>query len=187
MQRDPKLEKSLLYKAKDSGERTILSTGSQKEIVEGRGRFDLLPLKTLGDYYIYTSAPNSIGSFIGEFLIFINQSLIEDTVDKKISELYNAIGMFSNSILSTGITNKVPDLAKLYEAGSVKYTARDWELGRPMEIFINSALRHFFQYLDGETDEDHGTAVIWNLISCADTIRRLPSMAYYLKQPTDKE
>jgi hypothetical protein len=47
-----------------------------------------------------------------------------------------------------------------------------------MEIFINSTLRHFLQYLNKETDENHGIAVVWNLISCIDTIRRMPSLAY---------
>lgn len=50
--------------------------------------------------------------------------------------------------------------------GAVKYSKRNWmkadgttELGR----FKESALRHFIQWFNGETDEDHGAAVFFNI------------------------
>ena len=54
-----------------------------------------------------------------------------------------------------------------------------------MIVYVNSILRHFFQYVNGETDEDHKAAVVWNLMTCIDTIRRLPSMTYTLKEITE--
>ena len=56
-------------------------------------------------------------------------------------------------------------LAKLYEAGALKYDARNWEKGIPAHRCVDSALRHLFQYLAGDRTEDHAAAVLFNL-SC---------------------
>lgn len=166
---------------KDSGARTIFDTGSQKEIVTGRGRYDLIPLKQLSNMYDRMSREvkdSEKYESIAEFLYQIYNSLIIKSIPSKVSYIISAITIFSKEILNRELPEITQALAKLYEAGAQKYSERDWEKGRPQEVFINSALRHFFQYLNGETDEDHATAAVWNLLSCADTIERLPEMAY---------
>jgi hypothetical protein len=53
-----------------------------------------------------------------------------------------------------------------YEKGATKYTARNWEQGMDLSVFVNSALRHTFRYLAGyrqPTDEDHLAAARFNL------------------------
>ncbi len=57
-------------------------------------------------------------------------------------------------------------LSKHFEAGAVKYGDRNWEKGMPVDVFIDSGLRHLFQYMMGERDEDHLCAASWNLV-CA--------------------
>ena len=50
--------------------------------------------------------------------------------------------------------------------GADKYGERNWELARtPDEYkrFRQSAIRHFIQWFDGETDEDHAAAVFFNI------------------------
>lgn len=54
-------------------------------------------------------------------------------------------------------------LAVLYEKGASKYAARNWEKGGNLSRFLNSALRHTLQYLEGYRDEDHLVQAIWNL------------------------
>lgn len=54
-------------------------------------------------------------------------------------------------------------LARHYEAGSIKYSDRNWEKGMPISVYIDSALRHMFKYIAGWNDEDHLAAAIWNL------------------------
>jgi hypothetical protein len=56
--------------------------------------------------------------------------------------------------------------AQLMHRGAQKYEKRNWmkadsqeELDRANE----SLTRHFFQYRNGETDEDHAAAIIFNL------------------------
>lgn len=39
---------------------------------------------------------------------------------------------------------------------------RNWELGQPSSRYLDSLLRHAFEYADGQRDEDHITAVVWN-------------------------
>lgn len=62
-------------------------------------------------------------------------------------------------------------LAELYTRGAALYGDRNWELANgPEEInrFKSSAWRHFIQYMNGETDEDHGAAAVWNLFALMD-------------------
>lgn len=59
-------------------------------------------------------------------------------------------------------------LAELYARGSEKYGDRNWELANSKEElqrFKASGLRHLYQWLNGETDEDHAIAVVWNIFA----------------------
>lgn len=55
-------------------------------------------------------------------------------------------------------------LARHYEAGANKYSARNWEKGIPISVMLDSGLRHLFKYLDGQNDEDHLAAAAWNIL-----------------------
>ena len=67
-------------------------------------------------------------------------------------------------------------LARHYEAGALKYSDRNWEKGIPAHSFADSALRHIFKYMDGQTDEYHLIAAIWNLCGLAWTEEKRPEM-----------
>ena len=67
-------------------------------------------------------------------------------------------------------------LAKHYEAGALKYSDRNWEKGIPAHSFADSAMRHFCKYMDGQNDEDHLIAAIWNLCGLAWTEVKRPEM-----------
>lgn len=67
-------------------------------------------------------------------------------------------------------------LARHYEAGCVKYGDRNWEKGIPAHSFADSAMRHIVKYMDGQTDEDHLIAAIWNLCGLAWTEEKKPEM-----------
>jgi hypothetical protein len=63
-------------------------------------------------------------------------------------------------------------LAELYTRGAEKYGDRNWEQAdSPVEVqrFKASALRHMYQYLAGEQDEDHMVAVVFNLFAAEHT------------------
>lgn len=53
-------------------------------------------------------------------------------------------------------------LAKWYELGAMKYSDRNWEKGLPYSNCLNSLFRHLVKYMDGQDDEDHLSAIVWN-------------------------
>lgn len=61
-------------------------------------------------------------------------------------------------------------IARHFENGAVKYEDRNWERGLPVMRYLDSALRHTFQLLDGDTSEDHAAAAIWNLMCYMQTL-----------------
>lgn len=56
-------------------------------------------------------------------------------------------------------------LAAWFGRGAKKYADRNWEKGLPLISFLNSASRHLFKLHQGDTDEDHATAVVWNMMA----------------------
>lgn len=56
-------------------------------------------------------------------------------------------------------------IAKHYENGARKYGDRNWEKGMPMSRYLDSAMRHIFNYLEGMREEDHLAAAGWNVIA----------------------
>lgn len=68
-------------------------------------------------------------------------------------------------------------LAKRCELGHVKYgDGRNWEKGMPVSEFIDSALRHIMQYLDGDNEEDHLAAAMWNIQCAMHMEEKMPEM-----------
>lgn len=59
-------------------------------------------------------------------------------------------------------------LAELYARGAEKYGDRNWQLANSeeeLQRFKASCLRHLYQWLDGEIDEDHAIATVWNIFA----------------------
>lgn len=64
-------------------------------------------------------------------------------------------------------------VAKHFESGGKKYGDRNWEKGVPLNRYIDSTLRHLFQILDNQTDEDHEAAVVWNMLCFMETKEKI--------------
>ena len=67
-------------------------------------------------------------------------------------------------------------LSKHFEEGVNTHGERNWENGIPMHSFLDSALRHLFKYIDGQTDEDHLCAAAWNIVCAMWTEEKRPEM-----------
>lgn len=66
--------------------------------------------------------------------------------------------------------------AELMGRGAEKYGERNWEFAvtpEELERFRASAFRHFVQWFNGEDDEDHAAAVIFNLCGAEKVSDRL--------------
>src|SRR3989304_4244711 len=57
-----------------------------------------------------------------------------------------------------------------FEKGCLKYGDRNWEKGIPVHSFLDSAMRHLTQVIDGRDDENNLVAAIWNLMCAYQTI-----------------
>lgn len=67
-------------------------------------------------------------------------------------------------------------VARHMENSLADHEERNWENGLPMHCFLDSAMRHAFKYMDGQTDEDHLAAAATNLLMALWTEDRLPAM-----------
>jgi len=64
-------------------------------------------------------------------------------------------------------------------AGSTKtnkYGEWNWAKGLPVSWYMDSLLRHAFQYLAGDAEEDHLAAVAWNAFAIIHTEVFLPEL-----------
>jgi len=70
--------------------------------------------------------------------------------------------------------NVLRALAIHFERGCLKYGERNFEKGIPVASFLDSAMRHLAQVIDGVDDgENHLVASIWNLFVAYQTILRI--------------
>ncbi|MDF2902850.1 MAG: hypothetical protein K0S25_488 [Bacillus sp. (in: firmicutes)] len=133
----------------DSGARRDFGTGAVRDVAEGKGRCDLMPLDV-------------VGTLIESPII---ESIDEYVRKGKIGSLLDAILLFIACEFPDRFTAMI-ELSKHYEDGCKKYGDRNWEKGIPLHCYIDSATRHLLKYYRGDKDENHHLAFIWNL-SCA--------------------
>lgn len=157
---------------KDSGERRLFQSGAVRDVQEGKGRCDLLPLEEisvlLGGYLSKGSQ-----TFIpkDEVVSFINQYVRHGDV----TNLYTAIIRFINNEELDPCT-AILELSKHYEEGSRKYQERNWEKGIPLHCYIDSGMRHYLKHLRGDRDEPHDRAFLWNMFGAIWTHINKPSL-----------
>lgn len=137
---------------KDSGERREFETGAVRDIQEGKGRCDLLPLMQVAELLASMTTPDVILSDLAQY-----------QRTKNAVYLLDAIKAFSAK-LGWSTETAMLEVSKHFEAGCQKYGERNWEKGIPEHCYIDSAIRHYLKWRDGWTDEPHDRAVIWNLI-----------------------
>jgi hypothetical protein len=70
-------------------------------------------------------------------------------------------------------------LARHMEEGTRKYGkgappyCDNWTLGQPLSTYLDSGLRHLTKWASGEDDEEHFTAMLWNLLCLGETYIRI--------------
>ena len=134
---------------KDSGNRKEFDTGAVRDISEGKGRADLLPLDVVAELL---NAP-------------CLKSIEKFKRTKDISLLLNAIQTFVTDYTDyKDICTAMIEVSKHFEEGAKKYGENNWKKGIPLHCYVDSAVRHFFKHLRGDTDEPHDRAFIWNLL-----------------------
>ena len=143
----------------DSGERREFESGAVRDIQEGKGRCDLLPLTEVGRVL------NS--DFFSMMSKFVHHG------DEK--ELLTAIRHVVSKCFADEHTAML-EVSKHFEDGCQKYGERNWEKGIPAHSFVDSAVRHYIKVLRGDTDERHDRACLWNLLCLWWTVRNKPEL-----------
>lgn len=181
---------------KDSGNRRIFETGAVRDMDENKGRCDLLPLDIVNEMIRLHS------QFPEQPIVSVTDILrgIEEYQDSSRSTYTRATALFESiySFIPFTVWSKYEnkqakmsalllDLAKHFQDGARKYSDNNWKRGIPTNVFMDSALRHLFKFLRGDTDEPHDRAFVWNLVCAAWTTLHLPGMDSYNaeNQPSD--
>lgn len=139
----------------DSGDRTQFETGAVRDMREGKGRCDLMPLEVVANY-VCDSCEDSD---------WIISSLREFQKDGCTCHLYSALLHFEQMNWDNRYTMLL-EVSKHFEEGAKKYGPNNWQKGIPTYCYIDSALRHYFKWCRGDTDEPHDRAFCWNLLCC---------------------
>lgn len=137
----------------DSGDRREFETGAVRDMAEGKGRCDLMPLEQV--------ATIISGDADVEDEVIANVFEYQQTGD--VNYIMQAIYDFCDACNWT-IPKALLELSKHFEQGAIKYGERNWEKGLPEYCYIDSAIRHYLKWMDGQDDEPHDRAVLWNLI-----------------------
>ena len=141
---------------KDSGDRTKFESGAVRDMREGKGRCDLLPLEVVAEYLTC-----SLG---------LGKKCIEEISNFQKTNcthhLYLAIGHFVEIAYGNSDMTMLLEVAKHFEEGAKKYGENNWQKGIPVHCYIDSAVRHYLKWLRGDEDEPHDRAFVWNLMCC---------------------
>lgn len=155
-------EEIKMSEIKDSGERREFETGAVRDISEGKGRCDLLPLDVIGCFWPKTE--DGIFKLMGRFMRTGNPDFI-----------VNAMINFSH-VRDMHVATLLLEVSKHFEDGCEKYGERNWEKGMPLHCYMDSAIRHYLKWLRRDEDEPHDRAFVWNLLCAIWTLENKPEL-----------
>ena len=164
---------------KDSGKRREFDTGAVRDIQEGKGRCDLLPLQEISDLAGFAATDENIGyrdEIMLERFSDIMQEINDFIKDSIPAHLFRAVLVFIDNCADSDIFVAILEVAKHFEDGAIKYGDRNWEKGIPLHCYIDSGIRHLIKYCYGADDERHDRAFVWNMLCAAWTIRNKPNL-----------
>lgn len=175
----------MMSEIKVTGSPMTYGDGATRNTKEGKGRFDLIPPEPMeiidkrfgeicsvehfeycnDEMDIYRRAMRIHKSFgvlpqecdnIADIII----SIIIYSHNKTAGVYWDEQAFFNEFTKSFMPTMK--ELAVHFENGAKIYGEHNCEKGIPKWSFIDSGLRHLTQFLNGEDDENHYIAAIWN-------------------------
>ena len=137
---------------KDSGKRRVYESGAVRDIQEGKGRCDLMPLDVVAEYLAVDGDKNPVLMSIYQF---------QETGDTE--RLFDILDIFNNQNWENDETMLL-EVSKHFEEGAKKYGENNWQKGIPESSYIDSAVRHYLKWLRGDNDERHDRAFVWNIM-----------------------
>ena len=150
---------------KDSGNRTKFESGAVRDMQEGKGRCDLLPLDVAG------VCANSVELIqLSDFIEYGHPKYLQYAIDEFTSKSF------------VSMPNMLLEVAKHFEEGAKKYGERNWQKGIPVRCYIDSGVRHYLKWLRGDDDERHDRAFCWNMLCAIWTCKYKPELNEYAKE-----
>ena len=143
---------------KDSGERRAFESGAVRDIAEGKGRCDLLPLDVIAQYVSLTDNDDAVLLAISQYIYSGESVYLKLALDK------------FREAAKWDVFTMLLEVSKHYEEGAKKYAERNWEKG------IDSGVRHYLKWLRGDDDEPHDRAFVWNMLGALWTQKHKPEL-----------
>lgn len=140
---------------KDSGDRREFDTGAVRDRAVGKG----LPALISAPLMIAYMTEYNISKVNGECEALEGIYKILKTGDWN-----EALDVFAVLAALAGPVTAIRRLSVQLEKGALKYSKRNWEKGMPLEEYCNSAIRHILAMINGEDDEDHYAAALFNVM-----------------------
>ena len=148
---------------KDSGSRREFESGAVRDIQEGKGRCDLMPLDVVAEFI---TSPTL--AYISRFQ--------EDGKTIHLKDALSSCGIYHSYY------EMFLEVSKHFEEGAKKYGEHNWQKGIPTHCYIDSAVRHYLKWLRGDVDEPHDRAFVWNILCCIWTCTNKPEFNDYGKE-----
>ena len=168
-----------MAKLMDSGERREFKSGAVRDLAEGKGRMDLVPLDVAAHFLIKYREGSDLGNFkSGAALTLACLNKFIDSCrsgEPKDDHIYEAMVIEARVLYDDPYT-AIMEVSKQYEDGAKKYKDRNWERGLPVKCYLDSSARHLMKVGAGWDDEPHNRATLWNLFSLAWTIKHHPEL-----------
>lgn len=142
---------------KDSGERREFQSGAVRDIQEGKGRCDLLPLDVVSKWAESINDSSSLGAILHCIYSYKN------SYPHNINPIYQAMNEFCAD-MSWSMSDALLEVSVHYEEGAKKYGEYNWQKGIPSHCYLDSGIRHLLKHYRGDTDERHDRAFIWNML-----------------------
>lgn len=157
---------------KDSGTRREFETGAVRDIQEGKGRCDLMPLDVVCEFI----AENTATCWAHPL-----RAISDFRETGNIKKLYSAIHLMLMYHPEWELCHStlLLEVAKHFEEGAKKYGENNWQKGIPVHCYIDSAVRHYLKLLRGDRDEPHDRAFVWNILCCIWTCKHKPELNDY--------
>lgn len=148
----------------DSGTRREFESGAVRDIADGKGRCDLLPLDIIANYISLTDKDDAVLLAIAQYIYSGESVYLKLALDK------------FRETAKWDVFTMLLEVSKHYEEGAKKYAERNWEKGINLHCYIDSGVRHYLKWLRGDTDEPHDRAFVWNMLGALWTQKHKPDL-----------
>lgn len=140
---------------KDSGNRREYESGAVRDIQEGKGRCDLMPLDVVAELFL--NVGNDAAANVMEGIYKYQTTHYAGYLRDVVTDFMKGDGF-------PDLATALLEVSKHFEEGALKYGENNWQKGIPESSYIDSAVRHYLKWLRMDDDERHDRAFVWNII-----------------------